>query len=100
MINKSALDLESVTIAVVEMADGQRVAVPLIPIPEDAPSDLREGLARRNVVNASGRCPCGAHWELPTELDPSGLTAVDVVHENDCPATDSVLLPLVDEWLA
>jgi hypothetical protein len=47
------------TIAIVEMTDGQRVAVPLIPILKSMPPAVREGVARRNLINTLGRSHVG-----------------------------------------
>jgi hypothetical protein len=39
---------------------GQRVIVEELDIPDSAPDDLKEALARRSLVSAGGTCPCGA----------------------------------------
>ena len=55
-------------------------------IPDDAPADLKEGLARRRLVATTGQCPCGAELSLPASLEPGAVTIVRVEHEDDCPA--------------
>jgi hypothetical protein len=72
--------------------DGERVAVVDIEIPDGAPLEVREGLARRALVNAGGICPCGARMILPNRAARrraargSGMLPVTVKHENECPA--------------
>jgi hypothetical protein len=77
----------------------QRVLYVLPKIPEAAPPAVREGVARRRLTVIAGRCPCGAEISLP---DVAGGTVADVKvwHEDDCPAGDQLLLPLVRRWLA
>jgi hypothetical protein len=72
--------------------DGERVAVLDIEIPDDAPAEIKEGLARRQVVNEGGTCPCGARMILPNRAARRRAArtgqpiAVDVEHERNCPA--------------
>lgn len=58
-------------------------------IPDDAPARVKEGAARRRLVAATGRCPCGA--AIPSvELVPGTVTVAAVYHEPTCPAADDV----------
>lgn len=74
-----------------------------VAIPEDAPEALREGLARRAIVNRGGTCPCGARMVLPNRAQRrAGATTlnVDVHHEDDCPAVTANVARLLQEWRA
>ena len=69
---------------------GQRTAIALPVIPEDAPNDVQEGVARQRVAATTGRCPCGAvvDWN-----------AARVRHEDDCPAEKTRLRRACRRWL-
>jgi hypothetical protein len=45
--------------------NGERALIVETEIPDNAPADVKEGLARRAAVNAGGVCPCGAQAILP-----------------------------------
>ncbi|MCX6463788.1 MAG: hypothetical protein NTW05_09365 [Pseudonocardiales bacterium] len=84
-------------LAVVEIG-GVRTLVVSPSIPEDAPSAVREGIARRRIVNAGGTCPCGARLRLPGRADRRRarrhgevLRSAPARHADDCPAADDVL---------
>jgi hypothetical protein len=80
---------------------GMRALVLLLPVPDEAPAAIREGLARRNVVNCGGTCPCGAVLRLPNRAARrAGVTDVSIIHEDDCPASDDTLRPALAEWQA
>ena len=74
-----------------------RVAYVLPVVPEAAPAEAREGLARRRVVAHTGRCPCGARMVLPNRAERRAARRhrtvghVRVEHEPDCPARDDRL---------
>jgi len=74
---------------VTELA-GERVLV--IDIPDNAPADLKEGLARRQIVNDGGLCPCGARMVLPNRharrvaARAGKPIAVEIEHERGCAA--------------
>lgn len=70
---------------------GLRALVLTSDIPDDAPAEVREGLARRHLVMTTGRCPCGAELRVPENIEPGSVTWVAVVHEDDCPANDERL---------
>jgi hypothetical protein len=65
-------------------------------IPDDAPAEIREGLARRTVVNSGDPCPCGAQLILPNRsarrraLRTGTVLHIEVEHEDDCPAHSAV----------
>ncbi len=88
----------------VTLPDGRRALVIDTVIPDDAPQQIREGLARRAVVNGGGTCPCGAGWPRPNRAqrrklkEPGALLRVDVEHEADCPAGTELLLAAVRAW--
>ena len=69
---------------------GERALVVETEIPDDAPADVKEGLARRAAVNAGGVCPCGARATLPNRAARRRATRrrqaiqVTVPHEPDC----------------
>jgi len=91
---------------VVTLPDGRRAMVLDNDIPDDAPQAVREGLARRAVVNEGGACPCGAGWPRPNReqrrklKEPGALLRVDVEHAEDCPAGTELLLAAVRAWEA
>jgi hypothetical protein len=77
----------------------QTALVVLLPIPDDAPGDVREGLARRNLVNTGGTCPCGAVLRVPNRAARrAGAAYAQAVHEDDCPATDDNIRPALRRW--
>ena len=77
------------------------VAYVLPVVPEAAPAEAREGLARRRVVAHTGQCPCGARMVLPNRAERRAarrhgtVRHVTVEHEPDCPAGDDRLLFLL-----
>ena len=89
-----------------ETSDGDTVLFVLPSIPDDAPDEIREGIARRRVVSVTGQCPCGARLVLPNRAarraaKRSGCVLhFAVEHEDDCPAVDSTLLARIREWRA
>jgi hypothetical protein len=86
--------------AIVEM-HGLRAAVLLHSLPEESP-ELAEALARRNIVNTGGQCPCGARTVLPNRAERRRLARqhgpavrhVAVWHEPECPASDERIAEL------
>lgn len=75
-------------------------------IPEDAPADVREGLARRLVVSTGGRCPCGAEMVMPSRRERRAamhrgeFIRVAIWHESDCPAGEDLLTAAIERWQA
>ncbi len=87
---------------VVTLSDGRRALVVDSPIPDDVPEAVREGLARRAVVNRGGICPCGARLALPNRAARrrGRVVRVLVEHELDCPAADDrITEALGGPWL-
>lgn len=84
--------------------DGQRIGYVLADPPENGPADVREGIARRNIVATGGTCPCGARMVLPNRANrrrsarAGQVICVNVEHENDCPAVTSTLLAAMGRW--
>jgi hypothetical protein len=72
--------------------NGERALIVETEIPDNAPADIKEGLARRATVNAGGVCPCGARAILPNRAARRRATRhgyaieVTIQHEPDCPA--------------
>jgi hypothetical protein len=90
-------------IALVDLG-GEIAMVPLFDVPEDAPADVQEGLARRNLTNMGRPCPCGAQLVLPNRaarraaVRARRVLHVDIVHEDDCPAADENVLAALRRW--
>ena len=89
----------------VTLPDGRRAGVIDSIIPEDAPHVVREGLARRAIVNGGGDCPCGASWPRPIraqrrKLDHVPWLCIDVEHVDECPAETEALVAAVRAWKA
>ena len=79
---------------------GERPLIVETEIPDIAPADVKEGLARRAAVNAGGACPCGAQAILPNRAARRRATKrrqaihVTVEHEPGCLALLPGYLPL------
>src|SRR5687768_14725892 len=79
---------------------GERALIVETEIPDTAPAELKEGLARRATVNAGGVCPCGARAILPNRAARRRATRhgyaieVTVQHEPDCLALLPGYLPM------
>lgn len=100
------------------LGPGEEWAVPLgrpddriavMTVPEDAPPLIREGIARRHVQVAEGKCPCGGPLLWADELDEDQLlrllalgwfrdSPVAHVHFGDCPANNAVMVPALAAW--
>ena len=82
------------------MLQGERALIVETEIPDDAPAEVKEGLARRAAVNAGGVCPCGAQAILPNRAARRRATRrgyaieVTVQHEPDCLALLPGYLPV------
>lgn len=89
---------------VTTLPNGERAAVIDSSIPEDGPPELREGLARRALVNQGGTCPCGAAIVLPNRAqrraaERAGIPIeIEVEHEMDCPASTRNVLAAMTRW--
>ena len=79
---------------------GERALIVEIEIPDSAPAELKEGLARRAAVNAGGVCPCAAQAILPNRAARRRATRarkaiqVTVPHEPGCLALLPGYLPV------
>jgi hypothetical protein len=62
-----------------------------VEVPEDAPVELKEAVARRNRASATGTCECGAVVEIVDGPDADGLARGVIVHEDGCCASDEAL---------
>lgn len=88
------------------LPDGRRALILDCEIPDTAPELIREGLARRAIVNSGGTCACGATWAQPNRAQrrklkqPGTVTWLKVAHEVGCPAGDAVLIPAIRAWEA
>jgi len=92
---------------------GQRAAILLPVIPDDAPDEIREGIARRRLTTLTGTCPCGARMAGPNreqrrQMDKDrrrGIAgqvvwSIEIQHEDDCPAVNNVLTEAIARWRA
>lgn len=61
----------------------------LAAISDDWPPLLQEAVYRRNLVAATGRCPCGATLTMPKHMPLGVVTDLTVEHEAGCPAPDA-----------
>jgi hypothetical protein len=71
----------------------QRVLVEEFDIPDRAPDDLKEALARRSLVSAGGTCPCGARAIPPDRAarcraarTGTPYLITEAHHDPECPA--------------
>jgi hypothetical protein len=91
------------TVLVVHPDTGRRALYVVPQVPEDAPPRLREGIARRRLAAREGCCRCGAEgpepFTLAATVAPGSVNHTTVEHENDCPAGDEQLVPLIRRWL-
>jgi len=89
--------------AVEKIIDGQRALVVVPALRDDDPPMLREAMARRRITSLTGVCPCGAVRVLPNRAQRRAAAGaghawqVDVVHAEDCPATDETARRLLRE---
>lgn len=86
------------------LPDGTLALVVEPVIPDDAPLAVREGIARRHLVNSGRACPCGARVALPNRAARRArrgsppVVRVPVEHAVDCPAGDDALTAALDAW--
>ena len=90
---------------VVRKMGGQQVVLVLPNVPSDAPEDVREGFTRRRHTMITGRCVCGATFNMPSRAarrrarkTGNEITSTYAQHENDCPARDSIILEAIARW--
>jgi len=85
------------------VVDGEKALIVLPALYDDDEPTVREGIARRRITSVTGRCPCGAVRVLPNRAQRRAaakagrIIRVEVVHENDCPATDATLGRLISQ---
>ena len=85
---------------------GDKVVSVMPEIPDDAPTAVREGIARRRLVLTGQPCPCGARLAGPNraqrrrdaKLGRGTIRDVYVWHEHDCPASTEALIEAIGEW--
>lgn len=88
----------------VTLPTGEHAVIIESDIPEDGPAELREGLARRAIVNAGGQCPCGATIPIPNRAErraaaKAGLAIeITVEHEMECPASTRAVIESTARW--
>ncbi len=84
--------------------NGETVAFMLAEPPDDAPPEIREGIARRNLVAMGEPCPCGARFVMPNRAARRRATRngeacrVTVEHDGHCPAVTANLHAAIARW--
>jgi hypothetical protein len=48
----------------------------------------KERAVRRRLVATTGKCPCGAVLQVPSDLAPGTVSVIRIEHEDGCPAVD------------
>mgnify|MGYP001104857356 CR=1 FL=1 len=89
-------------VRLVTLPTGDRALVIDTEPPDDAPEPIREGFARRALVNGGDRCPCGAGMtrdDLTSAIAAGGIGCLSVAHCGDCPADDDALRAALDAWM-
>ena len=88
-------------VRLVTLPTGDRALVIDTEPPEDAPEPIREGFARRALVNGGDQCPCGAF--VPATVIRGAIAAgvgwAPVEHAAGCPADDDTLRAALDAWM-
>jgi len=87
------------------LPDGRKALILDCEVADAAPSEIKEGLARRALSNSGHPCPCGAAFQHLSRAQrrhpkPGTVTHVVIEHEVGCPASDAVLIPLIRAWEA
>jgi hypothetical protein len=86
------------------LANGEPAVIIDSAIPDSAPPELREGLARRALVNQGDPCPCGATLVMPNRAERRAARRAGtqlqakVQHQVDCPASMRNILAARDRW--
>lgn len=78
------------------LADGRRALAVLPVVPEAAPYQVREGIARRRITALTGVCPCGARVDYTAVT--VAAEVVEVQHERLCPAQTARLVKAIRRW--
>ena len=71
------------------------VAFVVASVPEDAPATVRDALDRRRRATLTGRCACCGRLHL-RRMHPGQISQQIFVHEQECPAADGNLGPLLE----
>src|SRR5687768_10969066 len=70
----------------------------VLPAIDDAwPPELSSAVARHRRATLSGRCECGARFQVRGR-DAAGLIHAAMEHERDCPASDHHCIELLSRW--
>ncbi len=84
------------------IVNGRPAAVEVPTIPADASPAFREGLRRRRVAAALGRCPCGGRRPAPSAVQDAaaeqGQAWLPTPHTDSCPAHDAPLAAELAAW--
>jgi len=72
-------------------AERTRALIVLGEVPDDAPAELKDALARRSQASVTGVCACGATVEIVEAPGTDGLARGVMVHEPGCCASDEAL---------
>jgi hypothetical protein len=89
---------------IVRDLDGMKVAYLLPVIPDDAPQQVREGIARRRLAALEDRCPCGGRSPLNRATrrwlarQRGKVAYLGFAHETSCPAIDDTLVEAIRAW--
>lgn len=88
---------------IIELPGIGRTCLVMPTIPDAAPDEVREGIARRRLVYLTDdhQCPCGARWTLPNRRQRrtgSHIVMGTVEHKPGCPACDDALDAAILRW--
>jgi hypothetical protein len=75
-----------------------RVLYVLPVIPDNAPTTVREGIARRRTAALTGHCPCGARAHYPQQIKAGQVGTAQIVHHDRCPAVTATLAKAIRRW--
>lgn len=74
-----------------------KVLAVLPTIPDGAPYQVREGIARRRITTVTGTCPCGARLDY-TSATRGRVVDAEVQHDRLCPALTTRLEKAIRRW--
>lgn len=66
-------------------------------IPDGAPADVSEGLARHRIAATSGTCPCGAVTDYG-DAEPGSAGVGEIWHNRECPGDPDRLAEALARW--
>ena len=81
----------------VELWAKDRIVALMPAIEPDMPAGLAAAIERRAMASLSGRCECGGVVETGQPIAPR-MGHVALVHENDCPASDAYVGPMLQAY--